>query len=104
MIKIRGFRVETGEIEAVLASHPDVIEAVVVAIPDEKTGNRLASSVVPSSGRVIELKDLRSFCAERLPGYMVPEYLEIVDALPRTSTGKADRQALHANWQQRMDK
>lgn len=103
MIKIRGFRVETGEIEAVLASHPDVIEAAVVAIPDEKMGNRLASSVVPRSGRVLEIKDLRSFCTERLPGYMVPEHLEVVDELPRTSTGKADRQALLTNWQQRMD-
>ena len=101
MIKIRGFRVETGEIEAVLAAHPNVLEAVVVAIPDEQMGNRIASSVVPRSGLDLEPKDLRSFCTERLPSYMVPEHLEIVDELPRTSTGKADRQALLTRWQQR---
>jgi amino acid adenylation domain-containing protein len=101
MIKVRGFRVETGEIEAVMATHPRVVEAVVVAIPDDKMGNRIVSSVVPRSGQTLEARDLRSFCGERLPGYMVPEQFEIVGTLPRTSTGKADRQALLAEWKKR---
>lgn len=101
MIKVRGFRVETGEIEAVLATHPDVVEAVVVPIPDEKAGNRIVSTVVSRSGQVVEAVTLRSFCAERLPSYMVPEEIEIVEVLPRTSTGKADRKMLLEQWQKR---
>jgi acyl-coenzyme A synthetase/AMP-(fatty) acid ligase len=101
MIKVRGFRVETGEIEAVLATHPSVVEAVVVPIPDEKTGNRIVSTVMSRSGHAVEPGVLRSFCGERLPGYMVPEQIEIVDALPRTSTGKADRKMLLEQWQKR---
>jgi acyl-coenzyme A synthetase/AMP-(fatty) acid ligase len=101
MIKVRGFRVETGEVEAVLATHPGVVEAVVVPIPDERAGNRIVSTVVPRSGQVVDSGALRSFCGERLPGYMVPEQIEIVDALPRTSTGKADRKMLLDQWQKR---
>jgi amino acid adenylation domain-containing protein len=101
MIKIRGYRVETGEIEAVMASHPRVLEAIVVAIPDDKMGNRIVISVVPRSSEALEPKDLRTFCTERLPSYMVPEQIEVLDSLPRTSTGKADRQALLATWQKR---
>lgn len=101
MIKVRGFRVETGEVEAVLATHPGVVEAVVVPIPDERAGNRIVSTVVPRSGQVVDPGALRSFCGERLPGYMVPEQIEIVDTLPRTSTGKADRKMLLDQWQKR---
>lgn len=101
MIKVRGFRVETGEIEAVLATHPDVIEAVVVAILDDAAGNRIMSTVVARSGESVDPGALRSFCAERLPIYMVPEQFEIVDSLPRTSTGKADRKVLQEQWQKK---
>jgi amino acid adenylation domain-containing protein len=101
MIKIRGFRVETGEIEAVMTSHPLVVDAVVVAIPDEAMGNRIACSVVPRASETLEVKHLKTFCTERLPGYMVPEHIEILGSLPRTSTGKADRQALLKKWQAR---
>lgn len=101
MIKIRGYRVEAGEIEAAMAAHPQVVEVVVVAIPDEQMGNRIVSSVVPRSSQVIQTEDLRSFCKERLPSYMVPEQIEILGSLPRTSTGKVDRQALLTSWQKR---
>jgi acyl-CoA synthetase (AMP-forming)/AMP-acid ligase II len=74
---------------------------VVVPIPDEATGNRIACSVVPRANETLEAKELRAFCTERLPGYMVPEHIEILGSLPRTSTGKADRQALLAKWQAR---
>lgn len=101
MIKVRGYRVEAGEIEATLVTHPHVVEAVVVAIPDKRTGNRIVCSVVPRSGQGLDPKDLRTFCGEHLPGYMVPEQIEIIGTLPRTSTGKADRQMLLAKWQER---
>jgi len=101
MIKVRGFRVEAGEVEAALSAHPDVLEAVIVALPDEKAGSRIVATAMPRSGAGVEAPALRAFCRERLPGYMVPEEIEIVDALPRTSTGKADRQALLADWKKR---
>jgi acyl-coenzyme A synthetase/AMP-(fatty) acid ligase len=101
MIKVRGFRVETGDIEAVLAMHPAVVEAVVVPVPDERAGNRIVSTVVARSGENIAAGALREFCAERLPVYMVPDQFDIVEKLPRTSTGKADRKMLLEQWQKR---
>ncbi len=92
-VKTRGYRVELGEIEAVLHSHPAVAECVVVALADDTVTNRLAAAVI-ASGEV-SAKDLASFCSKRIPPYMVPERFELRDALPRTSTGKADRQLLY---------
>jgi acyl-coenzyme A synthetase/AMP-(fatty) acid ligase len=101
MIKIRGYRVETGEIEAVLAGHPRVLEAVIVTMPDPQSGHRLGSWVVARKGTPVDGKDLRAFCADRLPAYMIPEFIEVLDELPRTSTGKADRTALLGVWEKR---
>jgi amino acid adenylation domain-containing protein len=98
MIKTRGYRVELGEIESALASHADVLEAVVVPLPDPQIGSRLVASVVSRAGRRPEPGALRAHCAERLPVYMVPERVEVRSALPRTSTGKTDRQALAREW------
>ena len=101
MIKVRGFRVETGEIEAVLAAHPSVVEAVVVPVPDERAGNRIVTTVVPRAGQTMDAGSLTAFCKERLPAYMIPEQFDFVDSLPRTSTGKADRRMLLEQWQKR---
>ena len=98
-VKTRGFRVELGEIEAALAAHPEVLEAVAVALPDPQLGNRIVASVVPRAGETVEAQALRAFCAQRLPAYMVPERLEVRGALPRTSTSKADRTALRGEWE-----
>ena len=98
MIKTRGYRVELGEIESALTAHPDVLEAVVVPLPDPQLGNRLVASIVPRTGRQPSPGELRGFCTERLPLYMVPEQLEVLITFPRTSTGKADRQALTRSW------
>jgi acyl-coenzyme A synthetase/AMP-(fatty) acid ligase len=101
MIKVRGFRVELGEIETVLASCPGVLEAIAVPVPDASAGNRLVASVVPRSGEQVNAPDLRAYCSRFLPTYMVPEQIEIRATLIRTSTGKADRQALYQEWQSR---
>jgi amino acid adenylation domain-containing protein len=98
MIKTRGYRVELGEIESTLTAHPDVLEAVAVPLPDPQCGNRLVASIVPRTGRQPSPGELRGFCTERLPIYMVPERIEVRNAFPRTSTGKADRQALARDW------
>ena len=97
MVKIRGYRVDLGEVESALAAHPDVLEAVTVPLSDEGEA-WLAASVVLASGKQAEPKAIRGFCADRLPSYMVPKQIEIREALPQTSTGKADRQLLGREW------
>jgi len=94
MIKSRGYRIELGEIEAALYAHPEVKEAAVLAIADQEIGNRIKALVVASPGSRADASELKRFCAERLPRYMVPEAIEFLTALPKTATGKIDRQAL----------
>jgi amino acid adenylation domain-containing protein len=93
-VKTRGYRVELGEIETTLLRHPAVAEAVVLAIPDEEVTHRLKAAVVPKAGAAPDEADLKQHCAHTLPRYMVPERVEVLAALPRTSSGKVDRRAL----------
>jgi len=95
-IKTRGYRVELGEIEALLHCHPAVDEAVVLALPDETIGNRLAAVVVTKEKAQVSKADLQQHCAKGLPRYMVPSSVVFRPNLPRTSSGKVDRQALAA--------
>lgn len=92
MIKSRGYRIELGEIEAALYAHTDVLEAAVIAIPDEKIGARIKGYVVVQDG--LSRADLEKFCSLRLPRYMMPEVLEMRTELPKTSTGKIDKKTL----------
>ncbi len=94
MVKSRGYRIELGEIEAALYSHPRIREAAAVAVPDEQVGNRITAFVVLDSSDGLTAADLKRFCADRLPNYMVPEMIEFRSTLPKTSTGKVDRKLL----------
>ena len=94
MIKTRGYRVELGEIETVMVAHPAVEEAVALAIPDEEMGNTIRAIVTLSNSRSPTSPELKRHCAEKLPPYMIPEEIEFRDSLPRTGTGKIDRQRL----------
>ncbi len=94
MIKTRGYRVELGEIEAVMVAHPAVNEAVALAIPDEAIGNTIHAIVTISGSNSPTSIELKQHCAEKLPSYMVPEKIEFCQTLPRTGTGKIDRQRL----------
>jgi amino acid adenylation domain-containing protein len=94
MIKSRGYRIEIGEIEIVLSNHPQVKTAVVIPIPDDLIGNRIAAVIIPSNGSLINKEDILRHCAKQLPKYMVPETLEFKDSLPMTSSGKVDRKKL----------
>ena len=94
MIKTRGFRVELGEIEAVLCRHPDVEQAAAVAIPHPEHTNLIRAFVVPRARAGLGETDLRTWLAERLPAYMVPQAVELRDRLPTTTTGKVARRAL----------
>ncbi|WP_329263152.1 amino acid adenylation domain-containing protein [Streptomyces sp. NBC_01478] len=96
-VKVNGIRVEPTEIEIVLARHPAVGEAVVTAWEDHHTGTtRLVGYVTPAADAQapVSVPELRRFVAERMPDYMVPTLLVILDRLPRTVTGKLDRAAL----------
>ncbi|MFJ6382437.1 amino acid adenylation domain-containing protein [Kitasatospora sp. NPDC092039] len=95
-LKIRGFRIEPAEVEAVLAAHPDVAQALVVAVEDGGGHKRLAGYVVPAGGGQAspEPRALEEYLAGRLPDYMVPASVTVLDALPVTANGKVDRTAL----------
>src|SRR5216683_3066549 len=95
-VKVRGFRVEPGEVEAVLASDERVAQAVVVAREDRPGDVRLVGYVVPSAGAAVDGAALRGMVANALPDYLVPSAVMVVDGLPLTVNGKVDRTALPA--------
>jgi hypothetical protein len=95
-VKVRGFRVEPGEVEAVLAGHPQVAAAVVAAEDDGAGDRRLVAYVVPGEGGLPGAEELRGFAAGRLPGYLVPGVFVEIAGLPLTPNGKVDRAALAA--------
>jgi acyl-coenzyme A synthetase/AMP-(fatty) acid ligase len=96
MIKTRGYRVELGEIEAVMVAHPAVEEAVALPIPDEAIGNTIHAVVTLADKKALDVARLKQHCAEKLPAYMVPEKVDFRDSLPRTDNGKIDRRRLQA--------
>jgi len=94
MIKRRGYRVELGEIEAGLYRHPNVKEAAVVAFADEQTGVSITAFLSSREAKRPSLIEIKRFCAENLPLYMIPDRFAWYDSLPKTSTDKIDYQRL----------
>ncbi|MFE3578023.1 amino acid adenylation domain-containing protein [Streptomyces vinaceus] len=95
-VKVRGFRVETGEIEAALTAHPAVADAAVAA-HHEDGRTVLIAHLVPAAGRCVpDAEGLRAHLAGSLPGHMLPAAFATLDALPLTANGKVDRRALPA--------
>ncbi|MFD4182797.1 amino acid adenylation domain-containing protein, partial [Rhodococcus sp. NPDC058514] len=93
-VKIRGLRIELGEIDAVLSSHPDVEDAVTVTHLNEAGQTALVGYVVRNLNATIEHDDLVRYAKQTLPGYMVPTAVMVLDQMPLTVNGKIDRAAL----------
>ncbi|MGW5523599.1 amino acid adenylation domain-containing protein [Gordonia sp. NPDC003950] len=96
-VKIRGQRVELGEIETALLTHPGIAAAVVVLHDDDRSGPQLVAHIVLTSPRPDPggaSADVRAYLRERLPDHMVPGHVQITDRLPVTASGKIDRRAL----------
>jgi aryl carrier-like protein len=89
-VKLRGFRIELGEIESALAAHAAVRDVVVVVREDAPGDQRLVGYVVGD----VDGSELRTFIGTRLPSYMVPSVVMVLDDLPRTPNGKTDRKRL----------
>lgn len=93
-VKIRGFRIEIGEIEAALGRRPEIAEAVVIVREDVQNDRRLVAYATPRDGKSIDPASVKKELKDKLPEYMVPAAIVVLDALPLTTNGKIDRNAL----------
>ncbi|MBD6621319.1 amino acid adenylation domain-containing protein, partial [Komarekiella sp. 'clone 1'] len=94
-LKVRGFRIEPGEIESVLTAYPQVQQAVVVATEDIHENKRLVAYVV-TDNKSLTTNQLREFLKQNLPDYMIPGTFVILESIPLTANGKVDKKALSA--------
>lgn len=94
MIICSGFNVFCNEVDDILNSHPDILEAGVVGIPDIKRGETVKAYVVVEAGKKLSEKEVKDYCKQYLAAYKVPTTVEFIDILPRTSVHKLDRKAL----------
>lgn len=98
-VKVRGYRVEVGEVEARLLQHPALASAAVVARADPQGDTHLVAYVVPIHAQEYTSVGLRDFLRATLPDYMIPAFFVRLDALPLTPNGKVHRQALPAPFE-----
>ncbi|WP_327655978.1 long-chain fatty acid--CoA ligase [Streptomyces sp. NBC_00483] len=98
VIKSGGEWISSVDLENALMSHPDVAEAAVVAVPDDKWGERPLATVVLKEGASADFETLRSFLAEKVAKWQLPERWTIVPAVPKTSVGKFDKKVLRKQY------
>lgn len=108
IIKSGAYRISPGQIEEVLAEHPGVAEACVVGEPDDILGEAIVAFVVPKPDHSLDPKELATICRKKLPSYQVPKRFEIVEGLPKTTSGKIKKQELRdmlkARYEERKKK
>lgn len=93
-VKVRGFRIETGEIETVLNGHPQIQTSLVVAKENKAGINQLIAYLISEDKAGFNVSELRRFLKETLPDYMIPEHFVTMEAFPQTPNGKIDRKVL----------
>jgi fatty-acyl-CoA synthase len=98
VIKSGGEWISSVELENELMAHPDVLEAAVVAVPDEKWGERPLVTVVLRPGVTVGFAELRAFLATRIAHWQLPERWSVVEAVPKTSVGKFDKKVIRREY------
>jgi acyl-CoA synthetase (AMP-forming)/AMP-acid ligase II len=94
MIKSSGYRISPTEVEEVLYQSGQLREAAVIGVPDEMVGHWIKAFVAPRDGELLNPDALLSFCSARMPRYMVPKAVKVMESLPKTPSGKVDYPAL----------
>jgi crotonobetaine/carnitine-CoA ligase len=87
----------------VLCRHPDVVEAAAVPVPSELGEDEVMAYLVTAEGAEIDFAELIAFCADQMAYFMVPRYLDIVDALPKTPSQKIEKYKLAVAARERLD-
>ncbi|MFF1553021.1 class I adenylate-forming enzyme family protein [Rhodococcus erythropolis] len=101
MIRSGGENIYPAEIEATLTAYPGIADAAVVGVPDPKYLEVGCAVLVPTPGLAIDVDAVRSYCAERLAGYKIPRYFQVIDELPRTPAGKIKKYELRQQYSAR---
>lgn len=96
MIKSGGENVASIEVERVLLAQDSVVECAVVGLPDDRWGEAVTAYVVPAPGHGTDAETLRAWCRQQLAGFKVPKQFVVVDALPKTATGKIKKHELRS--------
>lgn len=97
-----GANIYPREIEEVLYQHPKVLEAAAVGVPDQRLGERVCACIVPRPGESVSFEELVAFLRDKIATYKLPEFLQLLDILPRTPTGKVQKGPLRDVVLQRM--
>jgi fatty-acyl-CoA synthase len=98
LVKSGGEWISSVELENAIMGHPKVAEAAVIGIPDERWSERPLACVVPAEGEEITLEELKEFLAERVPKWWIPNDLEIIEEVPKTSVGKFSKKTLRERF------
>ncbi|SCG40976.1 fatty-acyl-CoA synthase [Micromonospora siamensis] len=98
VIKSGGEWISSVELENALMAHPDVVEACVVGVPDERWGERPLATVVLREGAEVGVEELREFLAGTVARWQLPERWAVIDAVPKTSVGKFDKKVVRSRY------